>query len=46
MACGAGIDILVVPSARYPGADCAVCFMRHHPTIEVESTAPDTLTIP
>lgn len=45
MACRAGVDVLMVPSARDPGADCAVCFMRHRPTIEVMSTAPDTLTI-
>jgi len=34
-ACRAGVDILIVPSAQAPQTDCAVCYMRHAPTIEV-----------
>lgn len=46
MACRTGVDVLLVPSARDPNTTCAVCFLRHRPTIEVRSTEADALTIP
>ena len=33
MACRAGVDVLIVPSARRPDVDVAVCYMRHAPQI-------------
>ncbi len=34
-ACRAGVDVLIVPSAQVPQVECAVCYMRHAPVIQV-----------
>jgi len=46
MACRTGVDILVVPSARQPTIDVAVCFMVHQPSIRVTERVPTRLVIP
>jgi len=46
MACRTGVDILVVPSARQPTIDVAVCFMVHRPSIRVTERVPTRVVIP
>jgi len=43
-ACRAGVDVLIVPSAQAPQTDCAVCYMRHAPTIEVVHSTDRSFT--